>query len=128
MAYFQQGWNNQLFIRRKGLRIGLKDVQTHTALDLEIGINISWFKLRNFDCYFTGEYKLDGPLFVEWDVKDKSSGGEVPLVYYPPIVVVFPIAGPIHISVMVIPTLTMDCNAHAKGTIGITLPMTLILP
>ena len=86
----------------KGLRIGLKDVQTHTALDLEIGINISWFKLRNFDCYFTGEYKLDGPLFVEWDVKDKSSGGEVPLVYYPPIVVVFPIAGPIHISVMVI--------------------------
>lgn len=108
----------------KGLRIGLKDVQTHTALDLEIGINISWFKLRNFDCYFTGEYKLDGPLFVEWDVKDKSSGGEVPLVYYPPIVVVFPIAGPIHISVMVIPTLTMDCNAHAKGTIGITLPMT----
>lgn len=108
----------------KGLRIGLKDVQTHTALDLEIGINISWFKLRNFDCYFTGEYKLDGPLFVEWDVKDKSSGGEVPLVYYPPIVVVFLIAGPIHISVMVIPTLTMDCNAHAKGTIGITLPMT----
>lgn len=57
-------------------------------------------------------------------MKDKSSGGEVPLVYYPPIVVVFPIAGPIHISVMVIPTLTMDCNAHAKGTIGITLPMT----
>lgn len=108
----------------KGLRIGLKDVQTHTALDLEIGINISWFRLRNFDCYFTGEYKLDGPLFVEWDVKDKSSGGEVTLVYYPPIVVIFPIAGPIHIPIMVMPTLTMDCNAHAKGTIGITLPMT----
>ena len=97
----------------KGLRIGLKDVQTHTALDLEIGINISWFRLRNFDCYFTGEYKLDGPLFVEWDVKDKSSGGEVTLVYYPPIVVIFPIAGPIHIPIMVMPTLTMVCNAHA---------------
>lgn len=106
------------------MRIGLKDVQTHTALDLEIGVNISWFRLRNFDCYFKGEYKLDGPMFVEWDVKDKSKGGEVTLAYYPPITVIYPIAGPIHISVMVMPSLTLECDAHARGTIGITLPMT----
>lgn len=105
------------------IRLGLKDVKTHTALDLEIGINISWFRLRNFDCYFKGEYKLDGPMFIEWEVKSKSTSGEAILAVYPPVTVIFPI-GPFHISVMVLPTLVMDYDAHAKGTIDITLPLT----
>lgn len=120
---FNKDGTTNFSIEEEGIRIGLKDVKTHTALDLEIGINISWFRLRNFDCYFKGEYKLDGPIFIEWDVKNKSTGGEYPVAYYPPVIVIFPI-GPFHISVMVMPTLTVESDAHAKGTIGITLPMT----
>lgn len=119
----KDGTTNYTF-NAEDLSIGLKDVETHTALDLEIGVKISWFQLRNFDCYFKGEYKLDGPIFVEWAVKEKSASSDLVLTYFPPVIVIFPIAGPIHISVMVIPTLNMECEAHAKGTISITMPMT----
>lgn len=62
-------------------------------------------------------------MFVEWDVKDKLSGGEVLLVYYFFIVVVFLIVGFIYILVMVIFILIMDCNVYVKGMIGIILFM-----
>ena len=104
------------------IKIGLKDVYTHAVLDLEIGIKISWFRLVKFDCYFSGGYKLDGSIFCEWDVVEKTKGGEVVLAYYPSITVMFPI-GPFSIPVAVMPTLNMECDAHAKGTINVTIPM-----
>ena len=115
----KDGTTNYTF-NAEDLSIGLKDVETHTALDLEIGVKISWFQLRNFDCYFKGEYKLDGPIFVEWAVKEKSASSDLVLTYYPPVIVIFPIAGPIHISVMVIPTLDKT-NVTYAGELGASL-------